>query len=189
MLMSHGGVFSPRRRTERYGTRPDGSAVHGLLFTISYVSNDRYAKRTKVTETDVKQMGKRGNRHCLETNSGELIFNQESCVAPLSLIALQGATELGDKINAHLCEWAAQSNRPQRSLSDRGGMPPVFFRDGKGLIKSSVRGDDLFILVDVGNYSCTYKMFGRENAMSPTTTIRILSGLFRPQAARPTGSM
>ena len=102
-----------------------------------------------------------------ETNSGELIFNQESCVAPLSLIALQGATELGDKINAHLCEWAAQSNRPQRSFLIEAECPRFSSGDGKGLIKSSVRGDDLFILVDVGNYSCTYKMFGRENAMSP----------------------
>jgi ribose-phosphate pyrophosphokinase len=39
--------------------------------------------------------------------------------------------------------------------------------DAKGIIHSSIRGDDLFILVDVGNYSCTYKMFGRENLMSP----------------------
>lgn len=102
-----------------------------------------------------------------ETNSGELIFNQESCVAPLSLIALQGTTELGDKINAHLCEWAAQSNRPQRPFLIEAECPRFSSGDGKGLIKSSVRGDDLFILVDVGNYSCTYKMFGRENAMSP----------------------
>ena len=100
-------------------------------------------------------------------NSGELIFNQESCVAPLSLIALQGATELGDKINAHLCEWAAQSNRPQKSFLIEAECPRFSSGDGKGLIKSSVRGDDLFILVDVGNYSCSYKMFGRENAMSP----------------------
>ena len=102
-----------------------------------------------------------------EMNSGELIFNQESCVAPLSLIALQGATELGDKINAHLCEWAAQSNRPQKSFLIEAECPRFSSGDGKGLIKSSVRGDDLFILVDVGNYSCSYKMFGRENAMSP----------------------
>ena len=30
-----------------------------------------------------------------------------------------------------------------------------------------MRGDDLYIVVDVGNYNCTYKMFGRENCMSP----------------------
>ena len=39
--------------------------------------------------------------------------------------------------------------------------------DAKGLIKSSVRGDDLYILVDVGNYNCKYSMYGFENAMSP----------------------
>jgi ribose-phosphate pyrophosphokinase len=39
--------------------------------------------------------------------------------------------------------------------------------DGKGLIKSTIRGKDLFIVIDVGNYSCTYKMFDRVNSMSP----------------------
>ena len=39
--------------------------------------------------------------------------------------------------------------------------------DAKGLIKSSIRGDDLYILVDVGNYNCRYNLFGYENCMSP----------------------
>ncbi|HIW74508.1 MAG TPA: ribose-phosphate pyrophosphokinase [Firmicutes bacterium] len=100
-------------------------------------------------------------------NSGEIIFNQEDRVAPLSLIALQSATELGDKINAYLTEWASHSNRPQETFLIESECPRFSSGDGKGLIKSSIRGDDLFILVDVGNYSCSYKMFGRENNMSP----------------------
>ncbi len=102
-----------------------------------------------------------------QTNSGELIFNQEDRVAPLSLIALQSATELGDKINAYLTDWASHSNRPQETFLIESECPRFSSGDGKGLIKSSIRGDDLFILVDVGNYSCSYKMFGRENNMSP----------------------
>ena len=39
--------------------------------------------------------------------------------------------------------------------------------DGKGLIRSTVRGKDLFIIVDVGNYNIKYNYFGMENAMSP----------------------
>ena len=39
--------------------------------------------------------------------------------------------------------------------------------DAKGLIKSTVRGRDLFIIVDVANYNCKYKMFGMTNQMSP----------------------
>ena len=88
-------------------------------------------------------------------------------MAPLSLIALQSATELGDKINAYLTDWASHSNRPQETFLIESECPRFSSGDGKGLIKSSIRGDDLFILVDVGNYSCSYKMFGRENNMSP----------------------
>ncbi len=114
--------------------------------------------------TDDKEKGK---LTLSQMNSGEIIFNQEDRVAPLSLIALQSATELGEKINAYLTEWASHSNRPQETFLIESECPRFSSGDGKGLIKSSIRGDDLFILVDVGNYSCSYKMFGRENSMSP----------------------
>ena len=39
--------------------------------------------------------------------------------------------------------------------------------EGKGVINESVRGDDIYILVDVCNYSLTYSLFGHENHMSP----------------------
>lgn len=97
----------------------------------------------------------------------EIIFNQADRVAPLSIIALDGAKELGEKINAYLTDWGARSNRPQDTFLVTAECPRFSSGDGKGIIKSSIRGDDLFILVDVGNYSCSYKMFGRENAMSP----------------------
>ena len=35
----------------------------------------------------------------------------------------------------------------------------VYKRQAKGLVKESVRGDDIFIVVDPGNYSVTYKLF------------------------------
>lgn len=39
--------------------------------------------------------------------------------------------------------------------------------DGKAVLASSVRGKDLYIIVDVGNYSCTYNMYGMTVPMSP----------------------
>lgn len=39
--------------------------------------------------------------------------------------------------------------------------------EGKVVINESIRGKDVFILCDVGNYGCTYDMFGHENRMSP----------------------
>lgn len=99
--------------------------------------------------------------------SGEDIFGREDHVAPLSIIAMQSSKDLGDKINAHLVGWAKQSKHPQETYLVRSECPRFSSGDAKGIIHSSIRGDDVFILVDVGNYSCTYKMFGRENAMSP----------------------
>lgn len=39
--------------------------------------------------------------------------------------------------------------------------------EGKGIIKESVRGTDLFVMVDVTNFSLTYSVCGHENHMSP----------------------
>jgi ribose-phosphate pyrophosphokinase len=39
--------------------------------------------------------------------------------------------------------------------------------EGKVVLNESIRGKDVFILCDVGNYGCTYDMFGHENRMSP----------------------
>ena len=100
-------------------------------------------------------------------NAGEIIFNEEKRVAPLRIIALQSAAEMGKKIDYYLTQWAAQSDTPTDTFLVESQCPRFSSGDGKGLIRESIRGDDLFILVDVGNYSCTYQMFGRENAMSP----------------------
>ena len=80
---------------------------------------------------------------------------------------MNGATELGDKINQYLVEWANQNGEDTESFLIESQCPRFASGDGKGLIKSTVRGNDLFIIVDVGNYSCKYKMFGQENSMSP----------------------
>lgn len=97
----------------------------------------------------------------------ETIFKQQDRVAPLRLIPLQSARELTEKINGHLLNWAAQSGWEQTSFIVEAECPRFSSGDAKGMIKSSIRGDDLFILVDVGNYNCKYKLFGQENAMSP----------------------
>ena len=99
--------------------------------------------------------------------TGETIFQAEDRVAPLSLIALPGTEELGNKINDYLVQWAKDSHYEKDSFLVQAECPRFSSGDGKGLIRSSIRGDDLFLLIDVGNYSCKYKMFGAENAMSP----------------------
>ncbi len=99
--------------------------------------------------------------------TSENIFGQEDHVAPMRLIALSSAKELGAKIDAHLTQWAQKCGRDDKTFLIESECPRFSSGDGKGLIKSSIRGDDLFILVDVGNYNCKYDMYGRENSMSP----------------------
>jgi len=99
--------------------------------------------------------------------ANEVLFNPQTRVAPLGVIAMNGATDLGDKINHYLVEWSKEGGYDTESFLIENQCPRFASGDGKGLIKSTVRGYDLFIIVDVGNYSCKYKMFGQENSMSP----------------------
>jgi len=94
-------------------------------------------------------------------------FNSQSRVAKLGVIAMEGASELGKSIDKYLVEWSKKEGIDVDSFLIENECPRFASGDGKGLIKSTVRGNDLFIIVDVGNYNCKYEMFGSENAMSP----------------------
>lgn len=100
-------------------------------------------------------------------NADNVLFDNDSRVAPLGLIAMAGASELGKKVDGYLTKWANENEFVKDTFLVEAVCPRFSSGDGKGLIKSSIRGDDLFILCDVGNYSCTYNYFGRENCMSP----------------------
>ena len=103
----------------------------------------------------------------MTVKASEVLFNSEASVAPLGIIALEGAAELGGKIDGYLVEWARKGGYNVDTLLIKNQCPRFASGDGKGIIESTVRGKDIFIVVDVGNYSCTYKMFGKENSMSP----------------------
>lgn len=108
----------------------------------------------------------------MEINAKNINLNADGCVAPLGLIVTKSATELGKKINDYLVEWNEQDNVDTYIIDNE--CPRFSSGDGKGIIQSTVRGKDLFILVDVGNYNCKYNMFGQQNSMSLlTTTSRI----------------
>jgi ribose-phosphate pyrophosphokinase len=103
----------------------------------------------------------------MTVKDNEIIFNKKRQVAPLSVIPLQGATELGKRINDHLHEWWGCSGYRADSFLIKNECPRFSSGDAKGILRKSIRGDDVFIIVDVGNYSCTYNLFGGENRMSP----------------------
>ena len=91
------------------------------------------------------------------------VFKSFSQAAPIGLIVMKSAEELGNKIDWYLKQWAGTD----KSFIIPSDCPRFQSGDGKGLVKESVRGDDIYIVTDIGNYSNTYKMFGIENHMSP----------------------
>ena len=94
-------------------------------------------------------------------------FDLESCVAELGILAVPGAEELASKIDRHLVEWAAKAGNPRDTFLIDCDCPRFQSGDAKGIINSTVRGKDLYFVVDPGNYSITYKLFGVENHLSP----------------------
>ncbi len=111
-------------------------------------------------------------------------FNLENRVAPLGLIVTDGARELGAKIDAHLTKWAAESGNDIETFIVQSECPRFTSGDSKGLIKSTIRGDDLFFLIDVGNYSCTYDLFGEKNHMSPDDHFQDLKRLIQAASGK-----
>ena len=100
-------------------------------------------------------------------NADNVLFDNDSRVAPLGLIAMAGASELGKKVDGYLTKWANENEFVKDTFLVEAVCPRFSSGDGKGLIKSTVRGKDLFIIVDVGNYNVKYQMYDQMNAMSP----------------------
>ena len=99
-------------------------------------------------------------------------------VGSLRMIPLEGCKELGEKIDKYLIKWRAErENEHKSSLAFAGYQRDSYILDAKiarfgtgeakGIINESVRGTDLYLLVDVSNYSLTYSLCGFENHMSP----------------------
>ncbi|MBR3678794.1 MAG: ribose-phosphate pyrophosphokinase [Oscillospiraceae bacterium] len=99
--------------------------------------------------------------------ASDTLYRKNKSVAPLGIIAMPGSEQLAEKINRYLVQWANDNGIPDTDYMIECECPRFASGDGKGLIKSTIRGKDLFIVIDVGNYSCTYKMFDRVNSMSP----------------------
>lgn len=96
----------------------------------------------------------------------EEIFKEQDRVAPLKIITLEGAKTLAEKVDKHLVGWARNAGWDIDTFLLPAECPRFTSGEAKGIIYDSVRGDDLFVCVDVGNFSIKYNMFGEENRMS-----------------------
>jgi len=111
-------------------------------------------------------------------------FNPKKQVAQLALIACPGAEELTKLIDQHLVTWAKEVGLEQETFIVDCACPRFQSGDAKGLVKQSVRGDDIFFVCDPGNYSVTYKLFGEDNHMSPDDHFANLKRLIQAVAGR-----
>ncbi len=99
-------------------------------------------------------------------------------VGDLGIIAMESCKDLGKKIDAHIADWRSErvhehqgnpllQNYSKDSYLLNTAVPRFSSGEAKGVLNDSVRGKDVFILVDVCNYSITYPLHGYTNCMSP----------------------
>lgn len=99
-------------------------------------------------------------------------------VGTLGIIALESSKALGQKVNDYIVQWRRErENEHKDNIAFAGyqrdsylieaSCPRFGTGEAKGIIRESVRGDDLYLIVDVCNYSLTYTVCGHQNHMSP----------------------
>jgi len=99
-------------------------------------------------------------------------------VGPLGIVALKSCTALGERVDSYLSKWRfARNNAEKSTIAFNGYEKPSYLvnsscprfgsGEAKGELQESVRGKDLYILVDVTNYSIEYTLYGRKCPMSP----------------------
>ena len=99
-------------------------------------------------------------------------------VGSLGLIPLKSCQQLGQQVNDYLVKWRHSSELEHKSniaftgyerdsYLIEGKTPRFGSGEAKGTLADSVRGHDLYLMVDVCNYSLTYNLYGHTNHMSP----------------------
>lgn len=105
-------------------------------------------------------------------------FTKSIPVGELGIIALESCSELGKRVNDYIVNWRTKRDGDHmKSLHFTGYQKENYLIDAKcprfgsgeakGIINESVRGKDLYLLVDVTNYNIKYSLCGYENRMSP----------------------
>ena len=99
-------------------------------------------------------------------------------VGALGIIALDGCTEMGNRVNDYLVKWRKEDGPAYKDDVVFNGyerdtylidakVPRFGSGEAKGIINESIRGKYLYLMVDVFNYSLTYSLTGHTNRMSP----------------------
>lgn len=102
------------------------------------------------------------------------MIDYEKSVFPIGIIAMESAKEVGGLIDKHLMGWYYKANpeaenneKAKKSLLLKASCPRFNTGDAKAVLGETVRGYDMYIITDVGNYNCKYDMYGQQVPMSP----------------------
>ena len=116
-------------------------------------------------------------------------------VGPIGLVALKGTEKIAKIVDAYLVAWRHERGaQEQQSLLFAGYEKDSYIIDtdtprfgsgeGKGVIHSSARGDDLYFIVDVTNHSISYTVSGMQNHYSPDDHYQDLKRLIAAAAGK-----
>ena len=101
-------------------------------------------------------------------------FRNSIPVGDLGIIPLQSCSELGNMVNEYIVDWRKeresvlhQDDKIKDSYIVNTKCSRFGSGEAKGTILDSIRGKDLYLLVDVTNYSIEYSLCGHMNKMSP----------------------
>lgn len=114
---------------------------------------------------------------------------------PLGLVPLKGYESFAEKIDSYLVKWRKERQSEYKdnilfagyqkdSYIVKADCPRFGSGEAKGVIKSSVRGDDLYFISDVTNHSLTYSVGGLENRYSPDDHFADLKRLIAAASGR-----
>ncbi|MCH5320379.1 MAG: ribose-phosphate pyrophosphokinase [Eubacterium sp.] len=117
-------------------------------------------------------------------------------VGPIGIIGMPGCEKLTDKIDKYLVKWRqTQATEHKENVAFFGyerdtykiniSVPRFGSGEGKGVIEDSVRGYDIYIICDVFNHSCTYKMYGMTVPKSPDDHFADLKRVIHALSSKP----
>lgn len=129
--------------------------------------------------------------------SNNYVFNDSLPIAPLKIAALESCQELATQVNDHIVKFrqndAQELIRRQADLHYRGYdvdsylvncvCPRFGTGEAKCVIRESVRGADIYAMVDITNYSIPYTVSGYTNHMSPDDHFQDLKRVIGAAAA------
>ena len=117
-----------------------------------------------------------------------------SATRPLALLSMRGCEEMGSMVNEYLLRWNTEPENDmllsfpgynKQSFLIEAECPRFGTGEAKGVISTSVRGQDLYILCDVTNYRVTYPMYETKSCMSPDDHFQDLKRLIAAAGNKP----